>query len=143
MGQLLKFNQQGIEDAEAYYNKIHLADNQKVVLDSIAKIIVKYLPNVSEMAIKGFAWRGAIEWQQENKREMGSVEPHERLSVLVDLFRLLKKGLTRILIDKEHESLLDKAIEDRIEFYKHNLVNRYFFNYFNLFFIYFTQLLSG
>ena len=50
--------------------------------------------------------------------------PAERVKELQVIFSLLKKELTRILIDKEQEPLLDDTFEKVVNFYKEKFANR-------------------
>ncbi|MFW9970165.1 MAG: hypothetical protein ACFFDF_08190 [Candidatus Odinarchaeota archaeon] len=120
------FKSSSIEQAEAYYQNIHINPEQKEKINSFAQILSQYLP-ISERALMGFLWRVLlniqkkyhIDFAEEGKRR--DVSLAERMGAIQEIFTMLKEELTRILISQEQEPLLDKAIGKAINFYKKQL----------------------
>jgi len=126
MGQILKFKNDSITEAEEYYKTLKLSKGQRKKVDDISKFLNQYL-HISERAIKGFFWRVVVDYQIERhmlSSEAEELTPGERVQGLKEIFSLLKKELTRVLISKEQEPLLDDTLNKAIQFYKEQFANR-------------------
>ena len=126
MGQILKFKNDSITEAEDYYKTLKLSKGQRKKVDDISKFLNQYL-HISERAIKGFFWRVVLEYQIERhmlSSEADDLTPEERVQGLKEIFSLLKKELTRVLISKEQEPLLNDSLKKAVDFYKEHFTNR-------------------
>ena len=116
-----------IKEAEEYFKKVHMDESQfKIFLDFV-KIFEDYIP-LSDIAVKGIGWRAVREWQQKHKRDLiGLLDetPDERIRAIEDiLLHHVKPDLFEKLVDKDDEPLVDKALDDMLEFYKKEYANR-------------------
>jgi len=115
-----------VEEAEDYYKKIQASVNQNRIATSLAQIIVQYMP-ISERALKGFLWRVVQAYQMKHHvstKKAEEITPSERIKALEEMFIMLKKELTRSLVDQAHESLLDEALNKAMSVYKEKYANR-------------------
>ena len=120
------FKSSSIEQAEEFYQTIHLNAKQKERLSSFAQVLNQYLP-ISERALRGFLLRVLrniqmkyhIDFAEEGKRV--DISLAERMEAIQEIFTMLKEELTRILISQEQEPILEEAIEKAINFYKKQL----------------------
>jgi hypothetical protein len=123
----LKFNKEAIQEAEDYYNTLHLASGQRIIAQGIAKIVANYIP-LDVMPLMGFIWRVMRTWQIEHKIDMKEVGEkftgQQKIKVVSELIDMAYKDLTRVLINKEQEPLLKKGLNEVFEFYKKNFAYR-------------------
>ncbi|MFX0007047.1 MAG: hypothetical protein ACFFA7_05565 [Promethearchaeota archaeon] len=120
------FKSSSIEQAEEYYQTVHINAEQREKITSFAQILSQYLP-ISERALMGFLWRVLvniqkkyhIDFAEEGKRK--DVSLAERMGAIQEIFTMLKEELTRILISQEQEPILEDAIGKAINFYKKQL----------------------
>ncbi|MFX1395659.1 MAG: hypothetical protein ACFFAS_01305 [Promethearchaeota archaeon] len=119
MVEKLKFERSFIEDAEAEYNKLKLAKDQKERISSYVRLISRYIP-LPERALKGFMWRVLKEYQIENHQVLAEEatmkgSKAEIINGIERVFSMLKDQLTRTLVSNEQAPLLDKAFNEITE----------------------------
>ncbi|MFW9990118.1 MAG: hypothetical protein ACFFC3_15850 [Candidatus Odinarchaeota archaeon] len=120
------FKLSSIEKAEEEYKKLHILPEQKERLNSMVNIISKYLP-IPQRALKGFMWMVIKDYQMQEHVDVGEEEElakeqniglRKLLAGLEVILSMLKEKLTRILVKKEQESILNEAFRKIIAFYK-------------------------
>ncbi len=126
MTQDIKFKLNLVQEAEDYYQRLHITPEQKKQVNDISKLLTKYI-SISEKAIKGFFWRVLRDYQI--KRHMGLEESKnlsidERIEGLKEILSLLRKDLTRVLVDPEQAALLDVAFEKTLNLIKGQLMKK-------------------
>jgi hypothetical protein len=120
------FKSSSIEQAEEYYQTVHINAEQRKKITSFALILSQYLP-ILERTLMGFLWRVLlniqkkyhIDFAEEGKSKDVSLD--ERMGAIQEIFTMLKEELTRILISQEQEPILEDAIGNAINFYKKQL----------------------
>ena len=124
----MEFEAASIMQAEEEYKNLSVSEDQKEKVDAFARVLNQFIP-ISERALKGFLWRASQEYQvkhhvklAEGKEQMNPTLV-QRLQVVTEMFSILKKDLTRILVSKEQEPLLDEAINKATEYYKGHYAN--------------------
>lgn len=124
----IQFIHSSIEKAEDYYKTIHIAPEQRTIIDSLIPLLSPHLP-ISDRAMKGFLWRVLKDYQMKRHMaltESANLSPKERIEGLIEILKMLKEALTRVLINQEQELKLDDAISKVITFYKERFASRYF-----------------
>ena len=126
MVEKIQFIAEKVQEAEAYYSQLKISPTQSKVVTGLSEEISQHIP-LSDRAIKGFFWRIAREYQMKHHQAANEAEnatPAERVKALGEMFTMLKKELTRTLVDKEHEPLLDQALNKAMSVYKEKYADR-------------------
>ena len=115
------FQDKPIKEAEEYFRNVHMTQEQHSIFLSFVKIFEKYIP-LSDIAVKGIGWKAVKEWQLAYKRDLSGLineTPEERIKSIAELLRnFVKPDLLEKLVDQKDEPLVDKAVEDTLDFYK-------------------------
>ena len=115
------FQDKPIKEAEEYFHNVHMTQEQHHIFLDFVKIFEKYIP-LPDIAVKGIGWRAVKEWQLAHKRDLQgliSETPEERIKSISEILRnFVKLDLLEKLVDQKDEPLVDKAIEDTLDFYK-------------------------
>jgi len=115
------FQDKPINEAEEYFRNVHMTQEQHSIFLSFVKIFEKYIP-LSDIAVKGIGWKAVKEWQLAHKRDLlGLINetPEERIKSIAEILRnFVKPDLLEKLVDQKDKPLVDKAVEDTLDFYK-------------------------
>lgn len=120
------FDKKSLNEAKEYFQKVHISKAQfKIFLDLI-EVLLKHI-KINEIAAKGIGWRAVREWQQKHSRDLKGIakETHEeRLYAITQILKEhVKPDLLEKLVDPKDENILNKTIEDILEFYNKNYSN--------------------
>ena len=120
------FNKKSLKDAKEYFQKVQISKAQfKIFLDLI-EVLLKHI-KIDEITAKGIGWRAVREWQQKNSRDLKGIaqETHEeRLYAIAQILKEhVKPDLLEKLVDPKDEPVLNKTIEDMLEFYNKKYAN--------------------
>ncbi len=90
------------------------------MIEKTAGYISRFL-KISDLAIKGIAWKTHCEWQLKHKKtiaEIANMAPNERLDAVKELFDIGKKLLIELLSNrKKYELLVEIAFEKAFKLY--------------------------
>ncbi|MFX1366372.1 MAG: hypothetical protein ACFE9Y_15755 [Promethearchaeota archaeon] len=122
----IQFSTEKINREVVNFQSLHLTPEQKNVINSLIHVISQKI-DIREMALKGFLCRVLRVFQEKRGMKLDrsmTLTPTERIEGLVEIFMMLKKELTKMLIDEEEEPKLEKALMEALELYKSQFVNR-------------------
>ncbi|MFX1376077.1 MAG: hypothetical protein ACFFA0_09715 [Promethearchaeota archaeon] len=122
----IQFSTERINREVVNFQSLHLTPEQKKIVGSLVHVISQKI-NIREMALKGFLWRVLRDFQEKRRMSLDesmTLTPTERIQGLIEIFMMLKKELTKILINEEEEPKLEKALMEALELYKSQFVNR-------------------
>ncbi|MFX1276354.1 MAG: hypothetical protein ACFFBP_17535 [Promethearchaeota archaeon] len=120
----IEFNKNALDESEKYYKLLHLSSDQRRKIRLVSKLATNFIP-ISEYAMAGFAYRAIQEYQVDNKIEMIQFETmsaSDKLKMFSNLLERIRKMLLKAIVTPDQTDLLDKAVKEAYEFYKHNLI---------------------
>ncbi|MHA2294548.1 MAG: hypothetical protein ACXAEU_20675 [Candidatus Hodarchaeales archaeon] len=123
---VLKWDNQIVYEAEEEYNRLQIDPAQKQIVESMAGLLCQYVP-LRKLAMKGFAWRAIIKWQQDNHRalrDLMTIDAEKRIIAAKQIFVILENFLKAVLHNKEKESVVEEAMVKAFDFYKTNYASR-------------------
>ncbi|MFW9993265.1 MAG: hypothetical protein ACFFD4_14575 [Candidatus Odinarchaeota archaeon] len=123
---VLRWIDRTVIEAEEEYSRLQLEPVQKQIVDMVSGLLCQYVP-LSKLAMKGFAWRSIIKWQQNNRRPLSDVEKmnaEQKTAAAKEIFDNLEVYLIAVLHNKENETVIRDGIHKALKFYKDNYANR-------------------
>ncbi len=120
---VLNFEKNEVQKAERYFGSIHINNEQKGFIESYSKFFSQHIP-LNERAIKGFLLLSVRDMQQKHSIDLLDIAkfpPEKRAKAGLEFAEIFKNKLTRILIDKSQEPLLNDAMKQALSMYQQQI----------------------